>query len=982
MSRFPDHNDWVRSFYVSNPTLHKKGYTVYKVVSKVFPKNSVEAASQVIVWKRYSDFSKLYKALLLIYQGLHLKGNFPKFAKAQFFGRFEEDVIEERRQSALHLLEFAAKYPVLFNSQVFVKFFERSEEVNDEPEPEMSGLDPPLLALPAESPSKFNGISAEAYTKLPEGSSMGAGDSLSERPLSHRITALDQLSLDSRTTEEETDTSVRSTTTEGEDDNVCNAMRPPRGFSFSDLAMFDPILQSQGSEKEDCPSLSNAWILSAAGMCANLAEESCSPPGCAFSFPKPFQDLSPNDDDDEWLRLQEDFSDCQDADGATRELRRGEDGADAEVDSSEGASPGTPVSPLDVGDATYLQAAANWASRAHSSEAQGDFLGAFTHYKAAVGALLEGVQGDRNARRRDAVRRKTAQYLARAEHIYESQLSRQMGGERRWSLSAAPVPQPAPPPVAPSGAPPGGRPLPFLGSSLRGSVQELAQYKVIGIVGNVLLALDTEHNTTVVIKVLHKSPSGAATPVPSVVPQEVPHMVNLLRVYETESALFLVLEYATGGRLWDYLGSYVRRHELEPAEPSPSRPSGNEAAGASPCRERSPCPPSRLTEEKPALPLPSDCDIANCDTQWSLPATPARDQSSVDKGRASLDDALPCECRSPNQLLVDASTGPSASLSKTVPVPEESATAADDKASSPSISERESSLLDWSLKAMTISDERLCPQEKRKDRLQAEDSASGQPTMHLTDNACCLAENVHRKRLILCKPERMSGILGERLPDEESKRGGKAEGEDGWPSADNEPVERRLSYRAAEAFRHLDGMARKMAPPRRLPEACVRQWAAEMALALCHLHRLGVVRQDLCPHDVLLADGGHIVLTYCCQFNCVDRAPSQFSRENQYSAPEIDQLGPVTPACDWWSFGAILYELFVGVPLVVCHPGGVTSTTRLSIPSHVSVEAADLLEKLLAYHPHQRLGHGPTGSEDIRCHPFFAPVNWAHMASR
>ncbi|KAG0417420.1 hypothetical protein HPB47_005623 [Ixodes persulcatus] len=212
----------------------------------------------------------------------------------------------------------------------------------------------------------------------------------------------------------------------------------------------------------------------------------------------------------------------------------------------------------------------------------------------------------------------------------------------------------------------------------------------------------------------------------------------------------------------------------------------------------------------------------------------------------------------------------------------------------------------------------------------------------------------------------MSGILGERLPDEESKRGGKAEGEDGWPSADNEP----------------DGMARKMAPPRRLPEACVRQWAAEMALALCHLHRLGVVRQDLCPHDVLLADGGHIVLTYCCQFNCVDRAPSQFSRENQYSAPEIDQLGPVTPACDWWSFGAILYELFVGVPLVVCHPGGVTSTTRLSIPSHVSVEAADLLEKLLAYHPHQRLGHGPTGSEDIRCHPFFAPVNWAHMASR
>ncbi|KAL3214548.1 hypothetical protein MRX96_007028 [Rhipicephalus microplus] len=126
MSKLPDHNDWVRSFYVTNPTRHKKGYTIYKVVSKVFPKNSVEAASQVVVWKRYSDFRKLYKALLHLYQGLHLKGNFPKFAKASYFGRFDEETVEERRKAALCLLDFAAQYPVLFNSQVFVKFFEQA----------------------------------------------------------------------------------------------------------------------------------------------------------------------------------------------------------------------------------------------------------------------------------------------------------------------------------------------------------------------------------------------------------------------------------------------------------------------------------------------------------------------------------------------------------------------------------------------------------------------------------------------------------------------------------------------------------------------------------------------------------------------------------------------------------------------------------------------------------------------------------------
>lgn len=194
------------------------------------------------------------------------------------------------------------------------------------------------------------------------------------------------------------------------------------------------------------------------------------------------------------------------------------------------------------------------------------------------------------------------------------------------------------------------------------------------------------------------------------------------------------------------------------------------------------------------------------------------------------------------------------------------------------------------------------------------------------------------------------------------------------------PAKRSLSSQAAEAFRELDSLSKQLAKPSHLPEACIRLWAAEIVVALGHLHQLGVIRQDLCPHDVLLGEGGHVVLTYSCYFNCVDQSPSQFARENQYCAPEIDNLGPVTPACDWWSFGALLYELFAEAPLILCHPGGVTPSTRLYIPAHVSAEAADLLEKLLAYHAHQRLGHGPTGTEDIKCHPFFATIDWKRMS--
>lgn len=49
-----------------------------------------------------------------------------------------------------------------------------------------------------------------------------------------------------------------------------------------------------------------------------------------------------------------------------------------------------------------------------------------------------------------------------------------------------------------------------------------------------------------------------------IVPQNVPFMVKLYRIYETNYALFLILEHATGGRLWDYVSSFLQRSPLSP----------------------------------------------------------------------------------------------------------------------------------------------------------------------------------------------------------------------------------------------------------------------------------------------------------------------------------------------------------------------------------------------------------------------------------
>lgn len=48
----------------------------------------------------------------------------------------------------------------------------------------------------------------------------------------------------------------------------------------------------------------------------------------------------------------------------------------------------------------------------------------------------------------------------------------------------------------------------------------------------------------------------------------------------------------------------------------------------------------------------------------------------------------------------------------------------------------------------------------------------------------------------------------------------------------------------------------------------------------------------------------------------------------------------------------------------------------LYIPEFVSVEASDLLARLLERNPKRRLGSGPRGVDEIKSHPFFNGIDW------
>ncbi|XP_069897611.1 ribosomal protein S6 kinase delta-1 isoform X2 [Dipodomys merriami] len=164
-----------------------------------------------------------------------------------------------------------------------------------------------------------------------------------------------------------------------------------------------------------------------------------------------------------------------------------------------------------------------------------------------------------------------------------------------------------------------------------------------------------------------------------------------------------------------------------------------------------------------------------------------------------------------------------------------------------------------------------------------------------------------------------------------------------------------------------------------IPEGCIQRWAAEMVVALDALHREGIVCRDLNPNNILLNDRGHIQLTYFSRWSEVEDSCDSDAIERMYCAPEVGAITEETEACDWWSLGAVLFELLTGKTLVECHPAGINTHTTLNMPECISEEARSLIQQLLQFNPLERLGAGVAGVEDIKSHPFFTPVDWAEL---
>lgn len=172
-------------------------------------------------------------------------------------------------------------------------------------------------------------------------------------------------------------------------------------------------------------------------------------------------------------------------------------------------------------------------------------------------------------------------------------------------------------------------------------------------------------------------------------------------------------------------------------------------------------------------------------------------------------------------------------------------------------------------------------------------------------------------------------------------------------------------------------------------EVRTRFYAAQLVLAISHLHTYNIVYRDLKPENILLDDQGFIALTdFGLSHDHFDSKDGMqtFCGTPEYIAPELIRRVPYGKAVDYWSMGVLIFEMLAGyTPFYHANrKRNFQNIVKLPLrfPSEFSDDARSLLRGLICRNPAKRLGSGPCGAQEIMDHPFFAQVDWEKLYKR
>ena len=182
-------------------------------------------------------------------------------------------------------------------------------------------------------------------------------------------------------------------------------------------------------------------------------------------------------------------------------------------------------------------------------------------------------------------------------------------------------------------------------------------------------------------------------------------------------------------------------------------------------------------------------------------------------------------------------------------------------------------------------------------------------------------------------------------------------------------------------------------------EDLVKFYAAQVAIALQHLHDIDITYRDLKLENILIDEDGFIKL---CDFGASARIrgtdkETYFAGSPEYASPEMITFEGYTFMTDWWSFGILIYELLYGfTPFFnldknrmfdLITSGSISYPKTLIIEDEdkprtykVSEDAKNLINKLLIKDSGSRLGR--QGLNEIKKHPFFSGINFEDLKKK
>eukprot|EP00932_Pfiesteria_piscicida_P009426 SRR837773.20153.p1 GENE.SRR837773.20153~~SRR837773.20153.p1 ORF type:complete len:293 (+),score=140.54 SRR837773.20153:116-994(+) len=185
-----------------------------------------------------------------------------------------------------------------------------------------------------------------------------------------------------------------------------------------------------------------------------------------------------------------------------------------------------------------------------------------------------------------------------------------------------------------------------------------------------------------------------------------------------------------------------------------------------------------------------------------------------------------------------------------------------------------------------------------------------------------------------------------------------------------------------ELFYHLSRAGR-------FSEGRTRFYSAETTSAIAYLHSLRIIYRDLKPENMLLDADGHVKVTDfgLSKEGIMDNISAKtMCGTPEYLAPEIVEKKGHGRGVDWYSIGALTYEMLTGLPPYYTKDRQkLFENIRrgvLTYPSYIQATAKDLLQGLLERDPEKRLGGSERGGQDVKGHPFFKDVDWVKLDAR